>query len=191
MTLYTDYKSPYAYLAKDPAFELAEEFGVELVIRPFTLDIPNAFGDLDNRTDAQWRKVRYLYQDMRRFANQRGLRVLGPQKVFDSTIAAIGMLYAQREGCFRAYHDEVFRRFFLRELDIEQPELIVAALGDAGANTDGFADYMAGEGHAALEESNAAGQEHGVFGVPSFIVDGELFWGHDRIDFVRERLAGL
>jgi 2-hydroxychromene-2-carboxylate isomerase len=189
-TLYTDYKSPYAYLAKDPAFELAEEVGADLIVRPFTLDIPNAFGDLDVRTDAQWRKVRYLYQDVRRFANQRGMRILGPRKVFDSTIAAIGMLYAQRQGCFRAYHDDVFHRFFLRELDIEQPSLVIEALAKAGADAAGFEDFLAGEGRDLLERSNAEGLEHGAFGVPTFVVDGELFWGHDRIDFVRERLLG-
>jgi len=190
-TLFTDYKSPYAFLAKDPAFALADELGIALIIRPFTLDIPNAFGNLDVRTEAQWRKVRYLYQDARRFANKRGLRILGPQKIFDSTIAAIGLLYAQREGCFRAYHDDVFRRFFRRVLDIEQPNLIMAALAQAGANTDGFADYLAGEGRDALNESNADGLGLGLFGVPSFVVDGELFWGHDRLDFVRERLIEL
>lgn len=186
---YTDYKSPYAYLAKDPTYELADELGVTLDWRPFVLDIPSAFGDLDLRTEAQWRKVKYLYQDVRRFANKRGLRVLGPQKVFDSSLAAIGMLYAQRAGCFRAYHDTVFERFFLRDLDIEQVDLIKVVLDQAGADTSDFYDFLTGEGRRELDRIQAEALGHGVFGVPSFVVGGELFWGHDRVEWVRERLA--
>ncbi len=186
---YTDYKSPYAYLAKDPTYELAEELGVTLEWRPFVLDIPAAFGSVDVRTEAQWRKVKYLYQDVRRFANKRGLRVLGPQKVFDSTIAAIGMLYAQKAGCFRPYHDTVFERFFLRDLDIEQTDLITEVLERAGADTSGFEAYLTGEGRAELDKIHDEALAQGVFGVPSFIVDEELFWGHDRVEWVRERIA--
>ena len=186
---YTDYKSPYAYLAKDPTYELADELGVTVDWRPFILDIPSAFGSLDVRTEAQWRKVKYLYQDVRRFANKRGLRVLGPKKVFDSTIAAIGMLYAQRADCFRAYHDTVFERFFLRDLDIEQTALINEVLEHAGADTSGFDMFLQSEGRAELDRIQNEALEQGVFGVPSFVVGDELFWGHDRVEWVRERLA--
>jgi len=186
---YTDYKSPYAYLAKDPTYELAEELGVNIEWRPFVLDIPSSFGAVDARTEAQWRKVKYLYQDVRRFANKRGLTVRGPQKVFDSSIAAIGMLYAQRTNAFRAYHDTVFERFFLRDLDIEQPGLIKEILEQAGADTSGFDAYLAGEGRVEFDRIQSEATEHGVFGVPSFVVGDELFWGHDRVEWVRERLA--
>ena len=187
---YTDYKSPYAYLAKDPTYQLADELGVTVDWRPFVLDIPAAFGGVDERSEAQWRKVKYLYQDVRRFANKRGLRVLGPQKVFDSAIAAIGMLYAQRAGCFRAYNDIVFKRFFLRDLDIEQTDLIKGVLETAGADTSGFDDFLESEGPAQLDRIQNEALQQGVFGVPSFVVDGELFWGHDRVEWVRERLNG-
>lgn len=186
---YTDYKSPYAYLAKDPTYELADAFGVTIEWRPYILDIPAAFGGVDVRTDAQWRKVKYLYQDVRRFANKRGLRVLGPQKVFNSAIAAIGMLYAQRAGCFRAYNDTVFERFFLRDLDIEQPDLIKDVLEHAGADPSGFDDFMAGEGQSDLDRIQEEAVAQGVFGVPTIVVGDELFWGHDRVEWVKERLS--
>jgi len=186
---YTDYKSPYAYLAKDPTYELADELGVKFEWRPFVLDIPSVFGDVDARSEAQWRKVKYLYQDVRRFANKRGITVLGPQKIFDSSIAAIGMLYAQKADCFRAYHDTVFQRFFLRDLDIEQPVLIKDVLEQAGADASEFDAYLAGEGQAELDRIHGEAMEQGVFGVPSFVVGDELFWGHDRVAWVRQRLA--
>jgi hypothetical protein len=57
--------------------------------------------------------------DARSLANRRGLTVRGPQKLFDSSIAAIGMLHAQRHDVFRKCNDLVFERFWKRALDIE------------------------------------------------------------------------
>ena len=59
LIVYFDYKSPYAYLAKDPARGLAAEFGLAIEWRPYTLRIPEYLGSLDTRTDHQWRRVRY------------------------------------------------------------------------------------------------------------------------------------
>ncbi len=188
VTLYIDYKSPYAYLAKDPAYQLAERFDVELIWRHYTLDIPTFLDAVDQRTAHNWRKVKYAYMDARRFANQRGLLVRGPQKIFDSSIAAIGMLYAQSRGAFRPYNDIVFERFWKRELDIEDHEVIAAVLQEAGADAGDFPAYLAGDGHAAHDRIIQEAETIGVFGVPTFVLKGELFWGGDRIDLLKDRL---
>jgi 2-hydroxychromene-2-carboxylate isomerase len=128
--------------------------------------------------------------DARRLANLRGLTVRGPQKIFDSSIAAIGMLFAQRHGVFRKYNDIVFERFWKRELDIENPEVIGAVLNESGADASGFADFLPGEGRAEHDRIAREAEAIGVFGVPTFVLDGELFWGGDRMWLLRERLAG-
>ena len=99
VTLYTDYKSPYAYLAKDLVYELARQFPIELDVFPYTLDIPKFLGsaELDEqgevkreaRNDHQWRRVRYAYMDARRQARKRGLTILGPRKIWDSSLATM------------------------------------------------------------------------------------------------------
>ena len=189
VSLYIDYKSPYAYLACEPAWALEREFDVRLEWLPYTLNIPSFLGTVEGRNAHQWRRIRYSYMDARRLANRRGLIVRGPQKLFDSSIAAVGMLYAQRHDVFRKYNDLVFERFWKRELDIEQPEAIAAVLGQAGAPIGGFMDYLAGEGRAAHDRIQRQAEEIGVFGVPTFVVEGELFWGGDRLWMVREKLA--
>ena len=191
VSLYIDYKSPYAYLACEPAWALEREFDVRLEWLPYTLDIPLFLGTVEGRNAHQWRRIRYSYMDARRLANRRGLIVRGPQKLFDSSIAAIGMLYAQRHDVFRKYNDMVFERFWKRELDIEHPEAIRAVLGETGAPTGAFMDFLAGEGRAAHDRIQRQAEEIGVFGVPTFFVEGELFWGGDRLWMVRERLAAL
>jgi 2-hydroxychromene-2-carboxylate isomerase len=126
--------------------------------------------------------------DARRLANEQGLTLRGPQKIFDTRLAHIGMLWAGRQGVFRRYNDLTFERFWKRELDIESPDAVAAVLREAGAGTDGFAAFVAGEGGAEHDRLRAAAEEAGIFGVPMFVVDGELFWGGDRLPQVRRKL---
>lgn len=189
VTVYIDYKSPYAYLAKDPAWDLEREFDVRLDWLPYTLDIPLYLGTVEGRNAHQWRRIRYSYMDARRLANRRGLTVRGPQKIFDSSIAAIGMLYAKRHDVFRKYNDLVFERFWKRALDIEDREAIRAVLSEAGAPIAGFSDFLNGDGRVAHDRICRQAEEIGVFGVPSFVVDSEIFWGGDRLWMVREKLG--
>jgi 2-hydroxychromene-2-carboxylate isomerase len=200
VTVYIDYKSPYAYLAKDLAYELERDLPVRLDWRPYVLDIPKFLGSArvdadgrvleENRNAHQWRRVRYSYMDCRRQARKRGLVIRGPQKIWDSALAAAGMLYAQRTGeaVFRRYNDLVFERFWRRELDIEDVAVIAAVLTEASADGGRFADY-ATAGRAEVAEISRAAEETGVFGVPSFVVDDELFWGSEHLPDIRAMLA--
>jgi 2-hydroxychromene-2-carboxylate isomerase len=189
LRFYIDYKSPYAYLAKDPVYSLEREFGLSFIWLPVNLYIPDFLGTVEGRNDHQWRRVRYSYMDARRLANRRGLTVRGPQKIFDSSLAAIGMLYAKCHDVFRKYNDLVFDLFWKRALDIENREAIRTVLSDAGAPVAGFFDYLDREGRIAHDRIQRQAEEIGVFGVPTFVVDGEIFWGGDRLWMVREKLG--
>jgi len=166
---------------------------------PYTLDIPSYLGSAqvdptgkvisEARNAHQWRRVKYSYMDCRREANRRGLTIRGTQKIFDSSLAHIGMLYAKRQGDFRPYHHVVYERFWKRELDIENPQVIQHVLQEVGVNASGFLDYLNGEGRQEHDRLRKAAEDMGVFGVPSYVVNGELFWGAERIPRVRERLT--
>jgi len=130
--IYTDYKSPYAFVANKRLFELEHVHGVELEWLPYTLRIPEFMGTVEERTPHFWRKVRYSYMDARRHANAQGLTMKGPRRIYDAFYSSAGMLFAQRHGLFRPYL--------------------------------------------------------GVFGVPTMVFNGELFWGGDRIDMLIERI---
>ncbi|HUN53112.1 MAG TPA: DsbA family protein, partial [Candidatus Sulfotelmatobacter sp.] len=201
ITVYSDYKSPYAYLAKDPILELERDFPVRLDWLPYVLDIPAYLGSAEvdaagkvlaaERNAHQWRRVRYSYMDCRRQARRQGLTILGTRKIWNSALAAIGMLWAKRHGdsAFRAYHNRVFERFWRRELDIEDAAVIAACLAEAGADAAGFADYLAGPGRAECEAVQQAAEAAGVFGVPSLLIEGELFWGREHLPDIRELLV--
>ena len=201
VTVYIDYKSPYAYLAKDLVYELERDFAVQIDWLPYVLDIPSFLGSarLDeqgrvieqSRNAHQWRRVRYSYMDCRRQAKKRGLVIRGTQKIWDSTLASCGLLYAKAQDAsvLRRYHDIIFARFWQRALDIEDPAVIAAVLAEAGADTAGVADYLADAGPREVDLISRAAEETGIFGVPSFVIDGEQFWGSEHLPDIREMLA--
>jgi 2-hydroxychromene-2-carboxylate isomerase len=200
VTVYTDYKSPYAYLAKDLAYELERDFPIRLDWRPYILDIPSYLGSAtvdaagavleQDRNAHQWRRVRYSYMDCRRQARKRGLTIRGTQKIWDSTLAAAGMLFAQQAGDapFRRYHDAVFERFWQRALDIEDPDAIAAIISEAGASAAAFLAQSEGLRSEVATISRSA-ETDGVFGVPTFVLAGEIYWGREHLADIRDRLV--
>jgi len=186
--VYTDYKSPYAFVAKNPTYELAEKYGVELEWLPYTLRIAEYLGSVENRSPHYWRKVKYAYMDARRYANKQGLVLKGPERIYNGYFSNAGMLYAQRHGFFRAYNDIVFEKFWKRELDVDSLEQIAEVIRSLGGDPEEFAAYANGPCRAEHDSIIDEAERIGVFGVPTFVLDGELFWGADRIGLLCERL---
>ena len=190
--LYYDYKSPFTYLAMHPGYALMESHRVRLHYLPYELNVRNSYGgELGERTERDWRKVRYLYLDARRYANARGMIIRGPHKIFDSKLSLMSGLFADQHGLFRPYSDRVFERFFKRELDIENAAALGAVMKETGLDADAFNRYAAHDGPRDLSAAFAAGDRDGVFGVPTFIVDGEPFWGNDRVEWVVKKLDAM
>ena len=188
--LWLDLKSPYSFLAKDPAYALESELGVTLRLRPYALDIRGAYNvDDPKAAERGRRRIKYLYADVRRFANQRGMIIRGPQKIFDSTLIHLAWMFAEAGGKGRALIDAAYPRFFKRELDYEDRAAVEALVKEIGVDLAGFDAFATGAGPALLAQHHAEADKQGVFAVPTFVVDGELFWGQDRIDFVRAKLG--
>jgi 2-hydroxychromene-2-carboxylate isomerase len=202
LAVYIDIKSPYAYLAIDPTRDMARSLGVAIDWRPFTLDIPSYLGSakLDKkgkvarsaRTSQQWSGVKYAYMDARRYANLTGKTVRGTVKIWDSSFAGIAMLWAKEQGAdaFERFLDEIYPPFWRRELDIEDRAVLEKVLADAGLETDGFADYIVGRGRELHDETNAKAFDAGVFGVPTYLVADELWFGREHLPRVAWILAG-
>ncbi|MBT4493884.1 MAG: 2-hydroxychromene-2-carboxylate isomerase [Gammaproteobacteria bacterium] len=202
MKVYIDYKSPYAYIAKDPTYQLEREFGIQIDWYPLTLNIGSFLGTArkidngavveNNRSPRQWLAVKYAYRDARRYAELRGLTLKGTQKIWDSSLAAIGLLWAKQQGHepLKAYTDMTYERFWKRELDIEDPEVIVSLLEDSGSKTTGFDEYLVGEGREYHDRLQDEILDAGYYGVPTYVVDGESYFGRQNLPRVRWHLSG-
>ncbi len=186
---YTDVKSPYAFLAFAETCRLEDAWGTPFVWRHHTLHIDTYLDAVDVRSAHNWRRVKYAYMDARRLANRQGLTLYGPKTIFESRPAGIGMSFADQQGLIRPYLDTAFKRFFQRDLETGDPAVIEDLLKQVGADTAGFTAWYEGEGGRLHDEQRATAEAAGIFGVPSITVDGELFWGGDRLNLVAEKLG--
>jgi 2-hydroxychromene-2-carboxylate isomerase len=188
--LYFAYTSPYSYLVYEPARALETSHRVRARFIPYGINIRRVYGPLDN-PEADRRKVRYLYLDARRIARERGLIIHPPTKIFSCRLAFYGGLYAARCGRFHEYSARVFERFWRRELDVEDRGAIDAVLAESGCDPADFAAYADTQARAELDRCFAEADSDRIFGVPTFIVEGEPFWGEDRIGWVIRRLDAM
>jgi 2-hydroxychromene-2-carboxylate isomerase len=134
----------------------------------------------------------HSYMDCRREANRRGLTLRGTQKIFDSSLASIGTLYAKQRSVFRSYHDRVFERFWKRELYIENPTVLAALLTECDADAAAFPAFLEGEGRRLLHQIQLDAEAAGVFRVPTFLLeDGDLYWGREHLPRIRELLRTM
>ncbi len=202
LEVYIDYKSPYAYIAKDPTYALEKDFGIEIDWYPLTLNIGSYLGTAktndtgkvleNNRSPRQWLAVKYAYMDARRYASLRGMTLKGTQKIWDSSIAAIGLLWAkaQNRTILKRYTDVIYERFWRRDLDIEDVAVVSQVLKESGADIKGFDLYLSGEGRRIHDDLQDAILDMGYFGVPTYVIDDEIYFGREHLPRVRWHLAG-
>jgi len=201
LAVYIDLKSPYSFIAIDPTRAMARSLGVAIDWRPFTLDIPSYLGSArlaedgkkvasSNRTAQQWSGVRYAYRDARRYAALTGKILRGTVKIWDSSLAGIAMLWAGQQGGMDRFIDVVYPPFWRRELDIEDLGVLEQSLAGAGLETAGFGAWALGPGRELHDRSNRAAFDAGVYGVPTYLVEDEMWFGREHLPRIAWILAG-
>ena len=91
----------------------------------------------------------------------------------------------------REYAGRVWEKFFGRELDIEKFEQLAPIIESVGLSPEEFKRYSETDGPRELAEAFAEAEHDQVFGVPTMMVDGEPFWGNDRIEWVVKKLNAM
>jgi 2-hydroxychromene-2-carboxylate isomerase len=200
--VYIDIKSPYAYLAVEPTRELERELGARFDWRPFVLDIPSYLGSArlgksgevveQNRSAEQWSGVKYAYYDCRRYARLRNLTIRGTEKIWDTNLVATAMLWVRQYGydTLHRFIDSVYRPFWKRELDVESEQVIARLLDDVDANGAGFIEWAQTDGLAQNAQLQSAAFAAGIYGVPTYVVGEELYFGREHLPRVRWQLTG-
>ena len=202
LIVYLDIKSPYAFVAVQPSLALEAELRMSFDWRPLTLDIPSFLGSAQKlngkvvasagRSDRTWQAIRYSYHDARRYAERQGLTLKGTEKIWDSRIANIAILWVMKTDRSKlpAYLQTVFPPFWRRELDIEAFAVVEDCVGRAGVSTVGFARFVAQEGRAMHDALQREFHNCGIYGVPSYVLHGEVLHGREHIPYLRWRLSG-
>ena len=137
-------------------------------------------------------KVAVVRQDVRRFARRLGIGFNPPPVATDPTRAGAASLLAEREGRLKPYVVEVMHAEWGEGRDIGEMPVLRHVAQKVGLDPDAVEAAAEDPENLAILERNAKeAQESKAFGVPTFIIGEEIFWGNDRLDFVREHLQQL
>jgi 2-hydroxychromene-2-carboxylate isomerase len=193
VTVYYALQSPWTYLGFARFRELAARTGAEVRYRPIRMaTVFAASGGLPLAKRPPQRQA-YRLMELERWRRRLNLPLnLHPRHFPVDEALAAGMVIAhdQRGGDVGGLSQAMMAAVWAEERDLaDRPTLLAIA---AGKDLDGAALLEAATSAAVLAEHEAnteAAIAAGVFGVPSFLVGEELFWGQDRLDFVAEALA--
>jgi 2-hydroxychromene-2-carboxylate isomerase len=183
--MYSDYKSPFAYLAFEPGLKLEKRYNVAVRWIPFQLRVK----DKGERSLYSEYKTRYSYLDARRSAKPRSLVIRSQLKVYDTRIALIGGLFAQKHNQLLAFNLRAYELFWKRELLPDDADQVAAVVASVGLSAAQYHSYLVGEGAADYERAQDEAAADHIFGVPIFVFENEPFWGYDRIPVLEQRLA--
>ncbi len=184
LDFYFDFSSAYSALAWREVPAIAERHGLVLHWRPISLGV--IFRNLGHAPPpADTRKGQYLRTDVERCAREQGLQWRWPKPFpFNSIPAARGFYWATvEERCTApAYVEAIFNASFREGRDVSDSAELAAVAGELGIDAEAFAVGIA---DADVKQRLAAhtdqAEQAGVFGAPTVVVDGELFWGADRL----------
>jgi 2-hydroxychromene-2-carboxylate isomerase len=186
ITVFFNFRSPYCYLASKSMFDVLDRFDCHFEWRPL--------GGWQGRSSPERAKGKLpiARQDVRRWCRRLDIPFNPPPVTTDPTRAGAGSLLAEQQGCLRQYVQAVMHAEWGEGRDIGELDVLRDAGRRAGLDPDALAGAADDPAlRARLDAHWQQAQTAGVFGVPTFLVGEEIFWGNDRLDFLAEHLAEL
>ena len=188
---YFDFGSPTAYLAWTQLPAIALERAAEIAWKPMLLG--GVFKATGNQSPVLIEpKGRWMWDDMQRWARRYGVKLVKNPFFIVNTLTlmrgAIG--YQAREpGRFLKYVDVMFRGMWVDGRNLGDAGVIAQTLREAGFDAEAFAKMVSdAEVKQQLILATEAAVKRGVFGAPTMFVGEEMFFGQDRLEFVRDAL---
>lgn len=182
---YFDFTSPYSYVAAERIDAIAAGAGWQVNWCPTLLGF--IFKEIGGAPLTEKpRKGEYSLNDFSRTARFYGLQLKFPSRFPAHTVAAArAALWVKAEHPQRMsdFVRAIFRAYFVEDSDIGQPEVIARCAASVGL--DGATAAAANEDPRwkdAMRAAVQASHDAKMFGAPYFIVNGEAFWGNDRLD---------
>ena len=191
LEFYFDFGSPTAYLAYCRLGQLAQQYPLEVIYRPMLLG--GVFKAAANSSPvAVPAKGKYmLEQDLPRFARRYQVELnFNPHFPINTLNLMRAAIAAEKLGCFEDYLAAVFQAVWIDSKNMGDPAVVEEVLTAAGLDAQALINgSQEPEVKAALIANTEAAVERGVFGAPTMFMDGAMYFGQDRLDFVEEALA--
>lgn len=187
-------QSPWTYLGHARFAAIAAAAGA--TVRIFPVDLGQVFpvsGGLPLGKRAPQRQA-YRLLEMRRYSDHLKMPMnLNPAYFPVSGDAASRLIIAvdAEDGIDAAMKlsEAVFRAVWAEERNIADDNVLAELLTECALPAARLAQSQAADVQARYKANTRQAIDGGIFGAPSFVIDGELFWGQDRLDFVERRLA--
>ena len=179
-----EFASTYSYLSSERVEAAAEAAGAEVAWHPFFLGpIFASMGWTTSPFNLYPAKGAYMWRDMERLCADRGLPLVRPDPFpQNSILAARTALLALKTPRGAAFCRGVYRAEFVHGRQISDPDTLRAVLRDCDLPEDLVDEATQPEAKQALKDNVDKAMTLGIFGAPSFVAEGELFWGDDRLD---------
>lgn len=186
-----DLGSPATYLAYTQLPGICEQTDSQLIYRPMLLGgVFKATGNASPATIAA--KGRYMFLDLSRYATRYGVAFrLNPHFPINTLLLmrAVTGIQMQHPERFLDFIDCLFRALWVDGRNLNDPAVVTAVLAEHGFDAQAVLALTADEAvKNALKACTEEAIQRGVFGAPSMFVDDQLYFGQDRLDFVREAL---
>lgn len=190
---YFDFSSPYSYLASEQIDALAARHGRDVRYKPILLGAVFKVSDSVPLTEQYGPKARYSAHDFDRSARFANVAYRHPSKFPISGVTAcraVLWLEQHRPDTVIPFVHAVFRALFRDDRDVSDPAVVTEVAGALGIDTDRL---MAGVQEQAIKDALKTRVDEaiafGLFGAPTIVVDGEVFWGNDRLPQIERWLA--
>ena len=191
-----DLAAPNGYLAWYPLKEIAARTGADLVVTPVFLggmhkltgNAPPMMRDADVKG-----KVPYAALEFRRFLDRHGMDrfSMHPDLPFNSILLQRILVAADNEAQRQALVDVLQPAVWEENIDCSDPEIVGKVLDDAGFDAQSLLTRTQDNDiKQALVTNTARAVERGAFGIPTFFVDGEMWFGKERLGQLESYLSG-
>ena len=189
--IFWDVASPYTYLAITQLPAIAERTGAELVFRPFLLGgVFKATGN--NMPGAVPAKGAHMMNDLTRWAEQYGVTIKKPGEVpfpINSVTPMRVAIVAGRKGLGREAAQALTRAYWGEGRDVSQPEVLTDVVTSLGLDPTEMVKAIQEQSvKDELRTQTGEAVERGAFGAPTMFVEGQMFWGNDRLQHVEAAL---
>ena len=196
LTVCLDLRHPLAYLALHPAMELERGLGLKINWLPLTAPTLKAatVASRDDDRGIQHRRSRAeaIAREIAIYAGVQGLVVCEPYRSGPADASNRGWLWMRdRHGDrLEDYLVELFRSYWALEIDPADDSAIAKLVDRSGGHGSSFLGWSKKEGRVVTEALAEALQDRGLFGVPAYLVEDEVFYGRQHLPMIRWILEG-